>query len=416
MKKTKIEKLKQGQKAAIVSIAVSFVLAIVKATVGFLSGAVVLITDALDSAADILSSLAAFFGLKISQKKPDDKFPYGYYKAENFASLFISGLIIYGAATLMIKGYERLFTISEISYPYITLTVVVIAGIVAFFMSRYLKKKGEQINSQSLIANSKDRLKDVFVAIIVFLAILLTFLKVPYVEGIITIIIAILIIRMGLLTAKDAIFALMDVSPSKDIEQKAEKIIKSIKGVEDFKDLRLRKAGPFIFGEVKVKIKKFVDVNRAHEISEKIENKIKQRLPQIESFSVHIEPYKTQKQTIVIPIKQNRGLNSEVIPHFGRAAYFMFVTIDKDKVVNKYVKKNPHKNKKVRAGLAAAHFIAKQKADSIVTKEIGEISFHTLRDHLIDIYITKGKTAKTVVNNFVKNKLKRLRKPTRRKD
>ena len=107
MKSKNVKNLEKGQRAAIISIVVSLVLAFVKLFVGLLSGAVVLVADALDSTADILSSLASFLGLKISQKKPDENFPYGYYKAENFASLFISVLIIYGALMLTLKGYER---------------------------------------------------------------------------------------------------------------------------------------------------------------------------------------------------------------------------------------------------------------------------------------------------------------------
>ncbi len=47
---------------------------------------------------------------------------------------------------------------------------------------------------------------------------------------------------------------------------------------------------------------------------------------------------------------------------------------------------------------------------------MGDISFHTLRDNLVDIYRTKGKTVKNVLENLIKNKLEKLEKPTRRKE
>lgn len=49
----------------------------------------------------------------------------------------------------------------------------------------------------------------------------------------------------------------------------------------------------------------------------------------------------------------------------------------------------------------------------LITKEVGEISFHTLRDNLIDIYKAEGKTVKEVIENFVKGKLEILNKPTK---
>ncbi|MBW3002787.1 cation diffusion facilitator family transporter [Candidatus Woesearchaeota archaeon] len=407
------KELKEGQNAALLSMLVSFILAVLKATVGFYSGAVVLVTDALDSAADVITSFAAYFGLKLSSKKPTEKFPYGFYKAENLASLVISGFIIYAAVRLLIEGYQRLFILPQLSYPIITLATAIVSGIVAMIISTYLKNTGKKINSESLIANSKDRLKDVFVAIIIFAALLCTYYKIPYVEGIITIIISLLILKIGLETVKDAVFALMDVSPSKEIEKKTGRILDSIPGVESYAGLKLRKAGPYIFGEVKIKIRKFVKVEKAHEIADQIENKIKKKVSQIEAFTIHVEPFKAEKQKIAIPVKENNGLKSKVMPQLARANYFLFMTVNKKKILKHNIKKNPYKGKKVRAGVAVTNFLLKEKIDVLVTKEVGKIMFHTLRDNLVDVFKTEGKTAKETGERFIAGKLKRLTKPTK---
>ena len=78
---------------------------------------------------------------------------------------------------------------------------------------------------------------------------------------------SLLVFKIGLFTVKDSFFALMDLSPSKEIENNVKDITESIVGIEDFDDLKLGKSGPFIFDEVNVKIRKHVDVVRAHEIS-----------------------------------------------------------------------------------------------------------------------------------------------------
>jgi len=407
------KELKKGENAALVSILVSFVLAVLKATVGFYSGAVVLVSDALDSASDVVTSFAAFLGLKIAGKKATEKFPYGFYKAENLASLVISGFIIYAAILLLIRGYQRIFVIPALSYPSITLATAIASGIIALLMSVYLKKKGEETHAESLIANSKDRLKDVFVAVIIFAAILCTYYKIPYVEGIITMIISLLILKIGLETVKDAVFALMDVSPSKEIEKKIERALKSITGVESYSGLKLRKAGPYIFGEVKIRIRKFVKVEKAHEIADQIEKKIKKKIPQIESFTIHVEPFKAEKQKIAMPIKEKKGLESKVMPQLARANYLLFMTVNQKRILQHYIKKNPYKEKKVRAGVAVTNFLLKEKIDALVTKEVGKIMFHTLRDNLVDVFRTDGKTAKEIGKRFIAGKLKRLTKPTK---
>ena len=50
----------------------------------------------------------------------------------------------------------------------------------------------------------------------------------------------------------------------------------------------------------------------------------------------------------------------------------------------------------------------KEKSDVLIAKQIEEMSFHTLRDHLVDIYRTEGKTARDVVGKFLDKKLRRL--------
>ena len=95
------------------------------------------------------------------------------------------------------------------------------------------------------------------------------------------------------------------------------------------------------------------------------------------------------------------------------ANYFIFLTVDKKKILKHYIKKNPYKEKKVRAGLAVENCLLKEKIDVLVTQEVGKITFHTLRDNLVDIFHTKVKTAKQVGECFINNKMKRLSKPTK---
>ncbi|RLJ02344.1 MAG: hypothetical protein DRP10_01525 [Candidatus Aenigmatarchaeota archaeon] len=408
--------LKKGQKAVEKAGLISFLLTVGKGIVGFLSGSVVLVADALHNLTDLTIDIASWFGLKIAQRKPDEKFPYGYYKVESLTTLFVSLFILYAACELLIEGYSRLFIVSEIDIPFLAMLVALISSLVSISISKYLKNTGKSINSELLIVNSKERFVDGISSIFVFLAIFLNYYKIPCIEGITSMIISLLILKVGIFSIKDSVFSLMDISPSKEEEEKIKKIIKSVKGVDDFTDLKLRKSGPFIFGEVKIKVKRFIKVERGHEIADEIENKIKEKIKQVNSFTVHVEPYKTSKHRIAIPILKPLGLESKVMEHFGRANYFLFVDTIKNSITRYYSKENPCKKKEVRAGLEAAHFIIKEKVDVLITKEIGEISLHILRDKLIDVYKTKGETAKEVIDNFFENKLVRLKEPTREKN
>ena len=60
------------------------------------------------------------------------------------------------------------------------------------------------------------------------------------------------------------------------------------------------------------------------------------------------------------------------------------------------------------AGLAAIKPILEETIDVLITKQLGEISFHTLRDGFIDIYKTDAETAENVFRLFFDGKLKKL--------
>jgi len=408
-----IENLKKGQRVAGIAILLEGFLVAVKAIIGLLSGSLVLVSDAIHSGSDILSIITSWFGLKISQKKADKRFPYGYYKAENLGTLIISFLIIYAFGQMIIQGYARLSSFSHIKIPLLALAVSLVDALVLFFFGNYEIKIGKQVNAQSIIAMGGENRTHLFSSMAVFIGTLAAYYRIPYVEGLITIVISFLILRVGLNAAKNSIFSLMDVSPGREIEHQVIKAIELVPGIEDFSDLRLRKSGPFILGEIKVGIRKFVDVKKAHELADKVEEEVKRKVPQIESFIVHIEPFKSDWQHLVFPVVGKNGLDSQISEQFARSPYFLFVNLKKDILKGFYFLKNPYQKKRTKTGLAMAKLISRQKSDVLIAKQIGEIAFYALKENLFDVYQIKDKSVKKAIKNFLKGETILLKTATK---
>lgn len=410
------DKLIKGQVLAQKAIFLESGLAAAKVVIGLLSGSLVLISDAIHSASDLVSIITSWLGLKIARKKANERFPYGFYKAENLGALIISFLILYAAWEMFTQAWAKMGTFSLVKVPLLALGISLLDALVLFFFGRYEIKIGKQINAQSLIAMGQENRTHIFSSMAVFLGILVAYFKIPYLEGIIAIVISFLILKIGLMTAKDSVLALMDVSPGHEVEEKVAKAIETVPGIEGFSNLRLRKAGPFVFGEVKLEVRKFVNVQRAHEIADLAEVLIKKKVAQIDSFTIHIEPFRSDFRHLVLPVKSKDSLNSLLSDNFGRTPYFLFVNLKGQKIKGHYFLRNPYKNRSVRAGLEASKLIAKQKSEILITKEIGEISFHALRDNLVDVYQAGGKTAKQIIDKFINGELNQLEKASRKKD
>lgn len=406
---------KQGKKTTIVAALATILFAVAKAIVGFFSGSLVLIADAIHSAADSVSAFFVWLGLRIAQKKPTEKFPYGFYKVENIAALLVSLLILFAGYEIIKQAIERLSASYQLNIPLIAIGVALLDAIVMFSIGTYEIKTGKKINSQSLIADGKESRMHLFSSLMVLIGLFSVWFRISYLEGIMGILISLFIFKVGIDSAKDSIFALIDVSPSQKIEKKIKRILESISGVKGFNNLRLRKSGPFIFGEVQIKIRKALNVKRAREISDNIEKEIKNKIKLIDSFTVVILPYQTQKQKVCIPIEEEKGLDSIISLYFARANKFIFIELDNKKIKDFYVKNNPYKQKQVRAGLNVSSFVIEEKIDSIITKEMGPIAFHTLRDNIVDIYTGLDGEVKDIIKKFNQEKLKPLKQPTRTK-
>ena len=406
---------RKGQKTAIMAGSVTLFSAFIKAIAGFFSGRVVLMADAIHSGADSISTFIALIGLTISKRKPSKKFPYGFYKAENIAAFFVSVLIFIAGFEILRGSYSKLFMSYQLHIPVVAMAVAIFDALTMFLVGSYELKVGKTINSQSLMADGKESRMHLFSSSIVLVGLVSAFFKVPYLEGIMGILISLFIFQVGVESMRDSLLSLMDVSPNPKMGREIGTILKGISGLKGFEDLRLRKAGPYVFGEVKVRVRKTMDVRQAHEISDTIEREIKKQVKMVDSFTVILEPFETKKQKIAIPLEEDEGLASEISSNFARSNKFIFVDVDNGKIKNYYVKQNPYREKEVRAGLSTSMFILKEKIDSVITNEIGPISLHTLRDNIVDVYQATEGNIEELVRSLSEERLKLLNEPTKQR-
>lgn len=393
-------------------------LATLKGIIGFLASSSILVADALHSFADLLAGAASWFGLKIARRKPDEMFPYGYYKVESLAALLITAFLAYAAIELMLEGYRRLLFLQEIGLPYEALAAAAISAVVSLWQTKYLGGVAEKTNLQSVYALSRERWIDFLSSLVVFAGVLSSIYAIPYVEGVLTMAISAFILRFCVEMGRDSVFALLDVSPGKELEKRVSSIAQAIPGVKGVSSIKLRKSGPFVFGEVVIEVEKYVDVARAHEIADLVERRVKEEVEVVDSLTVHVEPYRAEQRRVAIPVEKSEKLASPISKHFGRAPYFTIALVDVDskKVLETEVVENPYRDKEVRAGLAAAKMLINKGVDTLITSEIGEISLHTLRDGLVEVYQAEGETAEEVLNRYLDDLLTLLTKPTKEKE
>jgi len=206
----KISSLKKGETTAKLSTIAATLLGILKGAIGSLSGSIALLADAVHSLSDVFASLAVWLGLRLAQKKPTEKFPYGYYKAETLASLVVAVVILASGIEILWEAIKKFSSPSEISHSFLALTVAVFSMVLSYLLSRYKGKRGREINSQALIGESKHSMVDMYLSLAVFSGILFSHFGVLWVEPLAGLVIGIAIVRLSVGLAKDTVLVLMD--------------------------------------------------------------------------------------------------------------------------------------------------------------------------------------------------------------
>jgi predicted Fe-Mo cluster-binding NifX family protein len=185
-----------------------------------------------------------------------------------------------------------------------------------------------------------------------------------------------------------------------------------VRGVRGVHDLRLHKSGPVSFGEMHVEVQETLPLEKAHEISDEIEEKIRERFTNIESITIHVEPAHKQKTKVGIPALENKGLESKASAHFGNVPFFAFIELEENQMKNVYIKVNEAARMTRKKGIEAARFLVDEKVDTVLAEGIGEGPFHLLRDRLVQIFVLPEQIKlKDALRLFNENKLERMTEP-----
>lgn len=416
MQNSKHATLKRGEKVAAYATVVTCFLFVGKMIAALLSNSVALLGDAIHSFSDIFAVLASWFGLRIAQRDPDERFPYGYYRVETLVSLVVAVIICVAGFDILFESISQIRAPSEVKLVYLASSAAIGSIIVSFALFLFIRQTGKEIGSQALLVTAEDKKVDVLTSTLVFVSIVFASIGVLQAGGIVGLGIALLILREGIISVKDSTLILLDAWTDPQISESVHNTITQIKGIRVLKNLKLRKSGPYIFGSAVVGVTGSLDTKRAHEITEKIEKELKHEVKKLDGFTVHVEPARGEKLQIGFPVNEKKDLASKLSNHFGRALYHLIVTVNKGIIEYTAIKENPYVEKEVRAGLATTYQILDEQIDILITKQLGEISFHTLRDGYVEIYKTDAETVEEALRLFLDDKLARMERPTRKKD
>jgi cation diffusion facilitator family transporter len=273
------------------SIAAAIVTIGLKGAAYALTGSVGLLSDALESFVNLAGALMALAMLAVAARPADENHAFGHSKAEYFSSGVEGTLIVLAAASIAYAAVGRLLEPRAIEQAGIGLAVSVSASVVNLAVALVILRAARRHDSITLEANAHHLLTDVWTSVGVIAGVGLVALSGwQWLDPLVALAVAANIVRAGARIVRSSIGGLMDAAlPPEEVRAVEEALGPFMTDGVGFHALRTRQAGARRFVSLHVLVPGTWSVQRGHDLVERIESALRERLPGISVLS-HLEP------------------------------------------------------------------------------------------------------------------------------
>lgn len=288
----------RGIRSAQIGLVVNTVLAALKLLAGIVGNAYALVADAVESTADILSSLIVWGGLHVAGRDPDGTHHFGYAKAEVLAATIVSVMLLGAACAIAVESIQEIRTPHRIPAEW-TLAVLVAVVAVKAYLARRVRNLGTEIHSTAVQADAWHHLSDAITSTAAFIGILAAIvgwritgdIRWAQADDWAALLAAFVIAYNGVLMLRPSLADLMDRSPGEAVEAAVRTAARRVPGVRDVEKLHVRKAGMICFVDIHVQADPAMTLHDAHELGGAVKAAIREDIDSVRGVLVHMEPY-----------------------------------------------------------------------------------------------------------------------------
>lgn len=285
-----MDRFEKGKQVSYKMIAGNILLAVLKLTVGVLAGSSALIADGFHSFSDIASTVGILVALNVSQKPPDEKHHYGHGQAEPIAAMMLGVILVltgggmaYRTITQLVNGHYQVLGLMGF-------WAAVLSIIIKEIMFRYSYRVGELTNNQSLKADAWHHRSDAISSLAAAAGVLGSYLGFPVLDPIAGLLVSLLIIKVGWDVLKEAVSALLTISPGKEKLEKIKRTAAKVNGVGSISDVKAHYNGGDLYIDIKILVDYSLSVMEGHQIAVEVKEKLFSEIKETKEVLVHVDP------------------------------------------------------------------------------------------------------------------------------
>lgn len=203
---------------------------------GIITGSIAILSDSVHDVGDALSIGLSYILEKKSKKQPDNTYTYGYIRYSVIGSIITSTILLTGSIFVIYEAIKRIINPQELDYN--GMIIISIIGVIINTLAALITKEGESLNQKSV---NLHMLEDVLGWIVVLIgSILIKFTNITYIDAILSIGVALFILRHAARNIKQVLDLFLEKTPKNINLEELKNHLKEIKGVIDIHHIHIR--------------------------------------------------------------------------------------------------------------------------------------------------------------------------------
>lgn len=276
----------------------------------FITSSSAIFSDALESVVNILTSCFALFSVYYAAKPKDSDHPYGHGKIEFFASGIVGVVILVAGMLIIYQSVYSFFENVPLQNLDIGIWIVAVSGLINFILGKILVNHGKKYQSITMQADGKHLITDTLTSIgITGGLIVVYFTGIDWLDKVMAVIFAILIMVMGYRLMRSALSGLMDEADIEVLEE-ISNIIQSNRKEKwiDIHNLRILKYGSSLHIDCHMTLPWYDQLEVIHNEVDEIENLVRSKMKNNIEFFIHADPCKPKSCPVCLvkdcPVRQ----------------------------------------------------------------------------------------------------------------
>ncbi len=285
-------RLQRSLRATFLGMIANTLLATAKLAAGIVGHSNALVADAVESLADLFSSVIVWRGLVVAAEPADADHPYGHGKAEPIASAVVSTMLLVAAATITVQAAREILEPHHVPSAY-TLLVLIVVVAIKESLFRFVMREGISVESSTVRTDAWHHRTDAITSLAAGLGISISLIGgegYAAADDVAAVVAAGIIAWNGWRLLRPAMNELMDASPDPTVAERVRRIAAATPGVARVEKCLVRKMGYLFYVDMHVEVDPQMTVQRAHEIAHDVKDEVRRELPAVHDVLVHIEP------------------------------------------------------------------------------------------------------------------------------